>query len=72
MSTIRFAGTLAYSDAVETFDVTANVVACDKCRGEGWLEPIGPHSDGSYITSRRCLSAAGMGFSTSSTRRARP
>lgn len=28
-----------------------------KCDGEGWLEPIGPKSDGSYITSRRCYNA---------------
>jgi hypothetical protein len=24
------------------------------CDGRGWLEAIGPHSDGSYITSRPC------------------
>src|ERR1700753_2060726 len=27
---------------------------CDRCDGSGWLEPIGPKSDGSYITSRPC------------------
>lgn len=27
---------------------------CDRCDGTGWLEPIGPKSDGSYITSRPC------------------
>lgn len=27
---------------------------CERCGGTGWLEPIGPKSDGSYITSRPC------------------
>ena len=27
---------------------------CKRCGGTGWLEPIGPKSDGSYITSRPC------------------
>lgn len=26
----------------------------DNCDGYGWLEAIGPCSDGSYITSRPC------------------
>ena len=26
----------------------------ERCGGEGWLEPIGPCADGSYITSRPC------------------
>lgn len=28
--------------------------ACERCGGSGWLEAIGPKSDGSYITSRPC------------------
>lgn len=27
---------------------------CGRCNGTGWLEPIGPKIDGSYITSRPC------------------
>jgi hypothetical protein len=27
---------------------------CELCGGTGWVEPIGPKSDGSYITSRPC------------------
>jgi hypothetical protein len=27
---------------------------CGLCDGTGWLEPIGPKDDGSYITSRPC------------------
>lgn len=26
----------------------------ENCDGAGWLEPIGPCADGSYITSRPC------------------
>jgi hypothetical protein len=26
----------------------------EDCDGEGWLEPIGPCSDGSYVSSRPC------------------
>lgn len=33
------------------FDAAA---ICDRCDGSGWLEPIGPKPDGSYITSRPC------------------
>lgn len=29
-------------------------VKCPSCDGTGWHEPIGPCSDGSYITSRPC------------------
>lgn len=29
-------------------------IKCDRCDGSGWLEAIGPKSDGSYITSRPC------------------
>lgn len=29
-------------------------MVCKRCNDTGWLEPIGPHSDGSYITSRPC------------------
>lgn len=28
--------------------------SCERCGGTRWLEPIGPKSDGSYITSRPC------------------
>jgi hypothetical protein len=28
--------------------------ACKRCSDTGWIEPIGPCSDGSYITSRPC------------------
>lgn len=31
-----------------------NTFKCDKCSDTGWREPIGPHSDGSYTTSRPC------------------
>jgi DnaJ-class molecular chaperone len=31
-------------------------VGCDRCDGSGWLEASGPHSDGSYATSRPCPS----------------
>ena len=34
---------------------------CDKCDGEGWLDPIGPCSDGSYITMRPCPRCRGDG-----------
>lgn len=27
---------------------------CKRCNDTGWLEPIGPKPDGSYITSRPC------------------
>jgi len=27
---------------------------CGRCDKDGWLEPIGPCRDGSYITSRPC------------------
>lgn len=27
---------------------------CKRCNGTGWLEPLGPYDDGSYITSRPC------------------
>lgn len=27
------------------------------CNGDGWLDAIGPKSDGSYITSRLCPNA---------------
>jgi DnaJ-class molecular chaperone len=36
-------------------------VKCGRCDGEGWAESIGPHSDGSYITSRRCPRCGGRG-----------
>jgi hypothetical protein len=36
-------------------------VKCARCDGEGWIEPIGPHSDGSYITSRPCPRCGGRG-----------
>ena len=29
-------------------------LVCERCSGTGWLDPIGPKSDGSYITSRPC------------------
>lgn len=35
---------------------------CRRCNGTGWLEPIGPCSDGSYITSRRCSCPVGKGW----------
>jgi hypothetical protein len=28
---------------------------CERCGGTGWLDPIGPKADGSYITMRPCL-----------------
>ena len=35
--------------------VTAGVgFKCDRCKDTGWREPIGPCSDGSYVTSRPC------------------
>jgi len=34
---------------------------CGRCGGTGWLEPIGPKSDGSYITSRPCPRCDGHG-----------
>jgi DnaJ-class molecular chaperone len=34
---------------------------CDRCKGQGWLDPIGPKSDGSYITSRPCPNCDGSG-----------
>lgn len=36
-------------------------VDCPRCKGEGWLEPIGPCADGSYITSRPCSKCDGFG-----------
>jgi DnaJ-class molecular chaperone len=37
-------------------------VVCPRCNGEGWLEPIGPCADGSYITSRPCPKCRGNGL----------
>lgn len=37
------------------------VVKCSRCNGEGWLDAIGPKSDGSYITSRPCSTCNGNG-----------
>lgn len=34
---------------------------CMRCDGTGWLEPIGPCSDGSYVTSRPCGNCDGTG-----------
>jgi len=34
---------------------------CARCLGSGWLEPIGPKSDGSYITNRPCPNCDGRG-----------
>ena len=34
---------------------------CLRCKGTGWLEPIGPCADGSYITSRPCPDCKGLG-----------
>lgn len=34
---------------------------CERCEGSGWLEPIGPCSDDSYITSRECPKCEGVG-----------
>jgi DnaJ-class molecular chaperone len=36
-------------------------MVCPRCHGEGWLEPIGPCADGSYITSRECPRCRGDG-----------
>lgn len=44
----------------ESFETLAKVVgvqldpACKRCNDSGWLEPIGPCADGSYISSRPC------------------
>lgn len=35
---------------------------CLRCKGTGWLEPIGPKSDGSYITTRPCPTCRGDGY----------
>ena len=32
---------------------------CARCSGTGWLDPIGPCVDGSYITSRPCPRCGG-------------
>ena len=42
-------------------------VKCKRCDGTGWLEPIGPCSDGSYITSRRCSCHEGHVFERKAT-----
>jgi hypothetical protein len=42
---------------IELVCPTCNKPKKPNCDGEGWLEPIGPKSDGSYITSRRCWNA---------------
>jgi DnaJ-class molecular chaperone len=34
---------------------------CKVCDGEGWIEPKGPHADGSYATSRECIFCEGTG-----------
>jgi Zn-finger nucleic acid-binding protein len=39
----------------------AEGMKCPRCNGEGWLEPIGPCADGSYITSRPCPKCRGDG-----------
>lgn len=43
-----------YADGVEWATKDAERRHCNRCQGTGWLEPIGPKSDGSYITSRPC------------------
>lgn len=32
---------------------------CSRCKDTGWLDPIGPKADDSYITSRPCACDAG-------------
>lgn len=38
--------------------------ACERCGGMGWLDAIGPKSDGSYITSRPCPRCDGIALSS--------
>lgn len=37
-------------------------VPCPHCKGTGWLEPLGPYSDGSYCTMRPCPKCDGDGW----------
>jgi len=39
---------------IEAYGQEQGAPKCDRCAGSGWLDPIGPKSDGSYITSRPC------------------
>lgn len=38
----------------EALDLLGLSPPCPRCAGSGWLDPIGPCPDGSYITSRPC------------------
>jgi hypothetical protein len=58
-------------DHAEYLDQLARIQAavdaasqCARCKGTGWLDPIGPCDDGSYITSRECSSCRGTGRAT--------
>lgn len=46
--------------------MTHQQTVCKRCGGTGWLEPIGPKEDGSYITSRPCGNCDGDGKSRDS------
>jgi hypothetical protein len=45
----------------ETFPVWGKW-RCPRCGGSGWLEPIGPRSDDSYITCRPCPRCHATGY----------
>jgi DnaJ-class molecular chaperone len=47
------------TDAEKRWLIHGDEKKCERCDGKGWVEPIGPKEDGSYITSRPCPQCRG-------------
>lgn len=47
---------------MNVLDTAAPPPKCKRCNDAGWLDPIGPHADGSYSTTRPCPCGAYEGL----------